>query len=147
MAPYRFQQEVSFMRSPKVFLATLILVGLCAGMAIAAEQAAEKAKVVSSQEVAVFSIPNLMEGTTLKSLAQALGKKPGIVSAQVDAEKGTFNVTFDSKQTNPDEILKSVVAISKDAKLVSVSTADGKAPMGPGCGRCPSAKSCPKAKS
>jgi copper chaperone CopZ len=124
----------------------LLLFVLCAGVALATDSPPVKSKAVTSNEVAVFSVPNLMEGTTLKALAQALTKMPGIVSAQVDAEKGTFNVTFDPKKTNPDEVLKVVTSISKDAKLVEVVPANAKAAAGPDCGKCPSARSCPKSK-
>jgi copper chaperone CopZ len=134
------------MRSSKNFAAFLILSVLCAGIALAADSAPQKVKAPPAQEVAIFSVPNLMEGSTLKSLAQALSKKPGISSAQVDAEKGTFNVTFDPQKSSPDEILKIVSSISKDAKLVAVAPADGKAALGPDCGKCPSARSCSKAK-
>lgn len=134
------------MRQSKIFAVALVLVALCAGAALAADTPAQKAKDGPAQELAIFSVPNLMEGTTLKSLAQALAKQPGIVSAQVDAEKGTFNVTFEPGKTGPDEILKVISSISKDAKLLAVAPADGKAALGSDCGKCPSARSCSKAK-
>ncbi len=134
------------MRNPMTLPAVLVFLSLCAGIALAGDTATQKVKAAPAQEVAIFSVPNLMEGATLKSLAQALGKKAGIASAQVDAEKGTFNVTFDPQKTSPDEILKVVSSISRDAKLVAVAPADGKAALGADCGKCPSAKGCSKAK-
>lgn len=134
------------MRSPKTLVAALGLLALCAGIALAGDAPAQTAKSGPALEVATFAVPNLMEGTTLKSLAQALAKKPGIASAQVDAEKATFEVTFEPQKTNPDEILKIVTAVSKEAKLVSVAPAEGAAAHGSDCGKCPSARSCSKAK-
>jgi copper chaperone CopZ len=134
------------MRNQRFYAAAMILLAICTIVALAAGSAPQKPKDAPAQEVAIFSVPKLMEGTTLKSLAQALAKKPGIVSAEVNAEKGTFNVTFDPKKTSPDEILKTVASISKDAKLVAVVPAEGGAAMGSDCGKCPSARSCPKAK-
>jgi len=45
--------------------------------------------------------------------------EPGIVAAQADKEKRTFNVTFDRHETNAEEILKVASTVSKEAKLVS----------------------------
>ena len=96
------------MRSLRASVAVLAFVLLSAGMAVGAEQGTEKATPAGPQEVAVFSVPKLAKGSVLKDLAKALAEKPGIVLAQMDPEKKTFNVTFDKQQTNPEEILKSV---------------------------------------
>lgn len=134
------------MRSLKTLAVAVCLFTLCAGIALAGEAPPQKEKAGPVLEVATFSVPNLMQGSTLKSLAQALAKKPGIASAQVDAEKESFEVTFEPQKTNPDEITRIVTAVSKEAKLVSVAPADGAAVPGSDCGKCPSARSCPKAK-
>jgi copper chaperone CopZ len=132
------------MRSLKASVAVLVLLLCSAGLALAGETTAEKSSPAGSQEVAVFSVPKLAKGSLLKDLANALADKPGIVLAQMDPEKKTFNVTFDKQQTNPEEILKAIGAVSKKAKLVGVVAAEGKS--GPGCGGCPSAKKCAGAK-
>ena len=132
------------MRSLRASLAVLVFFLFSAGLVLAGESATEKSSAAGPQEVAVFSVPKLAKGNVLKDLAKALADKPGIMLAQMDPEKKTFNVTFDKQQTNPEEILKSVNSVSKSAKLVSVAAADGKS--GPGSGGCPSAKKCAGAK-
>ena len=132
------------MRSLKASLAVLVFILFSAGLALAGEPATEKSSAAGSQEVAVFSVPKLAKGTVLKDLAKVLADQPGIMLAQMDPAKKTFNVTFDKQQTNPEEILKSISSVSKNAKLVSVAAADVKS--GPGCGGCPSAKKCAGAK-
>ncbi len=132
------------MRSLRASIAVLIFLALSAGLVLAGEPTTEKSSAAGPQEVAVFSVPKLAKGSVLKDLAKALADKPGVVLAQMDPEKKTFNVTFDKQQTNPEEILKSVNSVSKNAKLVGVAAADGKS--GPGCGGCPSAKKCAGAK-
>jgi len=58
------------------------------------------------------------------------------VLAQMDQVKKTFNVTFEKRQTNPEEILKAVKSVSKNAKLVGIAAADGKSGLGwGGCAR------------
>lgn len=133
------------MRRMKTSLALMLLIVFTLGTALAADPTPTKSSAPPAQETAVFSVPKLMEGTLLKDLAKALSAQPGVVAAQVDNAKGTFNVTFDPKKTNPDEILKTVASIAKDAKLVSVVPASGKA-ASDGCGKCPHAKSCAGAK-
>jgi copper chaperone CopZ len=132
------------MRSLRASVAVLVLFLFSAGSVLAGEPTAEKSSAAGPQEVAVYSVPRLAKGSVLKDLAKALADKPGIVLAQMDPVKKTFNVTFDKQQTNPEEILKSVNSVSKNAKLVGVAAADGKS--GPGCGGCPSAKKCAGAK-
>jgi hypothetical protein len=132
------------MRTLRASAAIFVFLLFSAGLALAGEPAAEKSSATGSQEVAVFSVPKLAKGSVLKDLAKALADKPGIVAAQMDPAKKTFNVTFDKQQTCAEEILKSVSTVSKNAKLVSVAAADGKS--GPGCGGCPSAKKCAGAK-
>jgi copper chaperone CopZ len=132
------------MRSLRASIAVSVFLALFAGLALAGEAATEKSSVVGPQEVAVFSVPKLAKGSVLKDLAKVLADQPGIVLAQMDPAKKTFNVTFDKQQTNPEEILKSINSVSKNAKLVGVGAADGKS--GPGCGGCPSAKKCAGAK-
>jgi hypothetical protein len=132
------------MRSLRASAAVFVLLLFSAGLAIAGEPGTEKSSPSGPQEVAVFAVPKLAKGSVLKDLAKALADQPGIVLAQMDPEKKTFNVTFDKQQTNPEEILKSVSSVSKKAKLVGVTAADGK--QGPGCGGCPSAKKCAGAK-
>ena len=132
------------MRSLRASLAVLVFLLFSAGLVLAGEPATEKSSAAGPQEVAVFSVPKLAKGNVLKDLAKVLADKPGIILAQMDPEKKTFNVTFDKQQTNPEEILKSINSVSKNAKLVGVTAADGKS--GPGCGGCPSAKKCAGAK-
>jgi hypothetical protein len=132
------------MRSLRASVAVLVFLLLSAGLVLAGEPATEKPSAAVPQEVAVFSVPRLAKASVLKDLAKALADKPGIVLAQMDPAKKTFNVTFDKQQTCAEEILKSVSTVSKNAKLVSVAAADGKS--GPGCGGCPSAKKCAGAK-
>jgi hypothetical protein len=134
------------MRSLRAFLAVLVLLLSTAGAALAADKCAEhqKAGAAGPHEVAVFSIPKLEKASVIKQLAKALADKPGILQAQRDPEKKTFNVIFDKEQTSPDQILESVSAVSKEAKLVDVRAADGKDLSK--CGGCPSAKKCPSAK-
>ncbi len=132
------------MRSLRASVAVLVFLLFSAGLALAAEQATEQSNAAGPQEVAVFSVPKLAKGNVLQELAKVLADKPGIVLAEMDAGKKTFNVTFDNRHTNPEEILKSVSTVSKKAKLVGVMAADGKG--GAGCGGCPSAKKCAGAK-
>jgi hypothetical protein len=132
------------MRSLRASLAVLVFLLFSAGLALAGDSATEKSNPAGPQEMAVFSVPKLAKGNVLKDLAKVLADKPGIVLAQMDPEKKMFNVTFDKQQTNPEEILKSINSVSKNAKLVGVAAADGKS--GPGCGGCPSAKKCAGAK-
>jgi len=132
------------MRSLRASLAVFVFLLFSAGLVLAGELATEKSNAAGSQEMAVFSVPKLAKGNVLKDLAKALADKPGIVLAQMDPEKKMFNVTFDKQQTNPEEILKSINSVSKNAKLVGVAASDGKS--GPGCGGCPSAKKCAGAK-
>jgi len=132
------------MRSLRASIAVLVFLFFSAGLVLAGEPTSEKSSAAGPQEVAIFSVPKLEKGSVLKDLAKALADKPGIMLAQMDPEKKTFNVTFDKQQTNPEEILKSVSSVSKNAKLVGVAAADGKS--GPGCGGCPSAKKCAGAK-
>ena len=132
------------MRSLRASIAVLVFLLFSAALALAGELATEKSNAAGPQEVAVFSVPKLAKANVLKDLAKALADKPGIVLAQMDPAKKTFNVTFDKQQTNPEEILKSVNSVSKNAKLVGVTSADGK--LGPGCGACPSARKCAGAK-
>lgn len=129
----------------KMSLAALLLLTICAGVGSAADPTPAKSNAAPAQETAIYSVPKLMEGTLLKDLAKALSDQPGVVRAQIDSGKGTFNVTFEPKKTNPDEILKTITGISKDAKLVSVGPADPKA-ASQDCGKCPSAKTCAGAK-
>lgn len=132
------------MRNLKASVAVLVFLMFSAGLVLAAEPATEKPGAAGPEEVAVFSVPKLAKGSVLKDLAKILAAKPGIVLAQMDPTKKTFNVTFDKQQTNPEEILKSINSVSKNAKLVSVAAADAKS--GVGCGGCPSAKKCAGAK-
>ena len=134
------------MRALKAFPLALVVLVLASSGVLAAGTVPAKAKAAAAQEVAVYDVPKLMEGVTLKSLAQALAKKPGIVAAQVDKETTTFNVTFDPKQTNPDQILTAIATVSKDAKLVKVMPASATATSKDNCGKCPHAKSCAGAK-
>ena len=108
--------------------------------------AGETAKAAPAQETAVYAVPGIEKGTTIKDLSKAIGEKPGIVSAQADKEKGVFKVTFDKSKTNPQEILKALTAVTADIKLDSVSPADPKAASKHDCGKCPSKKSCGKSK-
>jgi hypothetical protein len=130
------------MRALKASLATLLLLAVCTGIALAADPNPEPA---AGPETAVFSVPKLLKGALLKDLAVALADNPGVLAAQADSAQKTFNVTFDRQRTNPDEILKAVSGVSKKAKLVAVASATGAA-KGPGCGGCPSAKKCAGAK-
>ena len=132
------------MRNLRASVAGLVFLLFSAGLVLAGEPTTEKSSAAGPQEVAVFSVPRLAKGSLLKDMAKVLADKPGIALAQMDPEKKTFNVTFDKQQTNPEEILKSVTSVSKNAKLVGVMAADGKS--GPGCGGCPSAKKCAGAK-
>jgi copper chaperone CopZ len=128
------------MHGSKTSIAVLLLLTLVAGAAVAAEAPKGQA----AREIALFSVPKLMEGTTLQDLAGALAKEPGIVSAQADTAKDSFKVTFETKKTDPDKILETVKSVANDAKLVAVMPADGK-PSGKDCGKCPRSKSCPGA--
>ena len=131
------------MRTLKASLATLLLLVVCTGIALAADRS--PATTAAGPETAVFSVPKLLKGALLKDLAVALADNPGVLAAQADSAQKTFNVTFDRQRTNPDEILKAVSAVSKKAKLVAVAPATGGA-KGPGCGGCPSARKCAGAK-
>jgi copper chaperone CopZ len=134
------------MRILKASVATLALLAVCAGVVLAAEAAPRKSSAPATQEVAVFSVPMLMEGTVLKDLVKAVADKPGILSAQADSAKSTLSVTFETKKTKPDRILKALNSVSKDAKLVAVAPADARAAGKHDCGKCPLAKGCPGTK-
>jgi hypothetical protein len=128
------------MRALKASLATLVLLALCTGIALAAEPTPG-----AGPDVAVFSVPKLLKGSLLKDLAVALAGDPGVMAAEADSAQKTFNVTFDRQQTNPEALLKAVSGVAKKAKLVSVAPAMGSAKAA-GCGGCPSAKKCAGAK-
>lgn len=112
--------------------------------------AGEKAPAVSSKpagETAVYTIPGLLEGSMLKDLAKTLAGKPGIMIAQLDPQAKTFNVTFDPKQTNPQQILETLKTVAKDARFDKVIAAQGTTGgPAPDCGKCPHSKSCAGAK-
>ena len=127
------------MRIPKPLGAGLSLLVLASGIAVAAEKAARP------HDVAVFAVPDLAKGGTLKGLAKALAGQPGSVKAKADKKAGTFNVTFDREATNPERVQAAVKSVSRDAALVSVGPADPKAAKDKGCGGCPRAQSCPGA--
>jgi hypothetical protein len=131
------------MRALKASLATLLLLAVCTGIALAADP---NPAPVAGPETAVFAVPKLMKGTLLKDLAVALAENPGVLAAQADSTQKRFHVTFDRQRTSPDEILKAVTGVSKKAKLVTVAPAMG-GMKGPGCGGCPSAKKCAASKS
>jgi copper chaperone CopZ len=142
------------MRRLNISFAILLLLTACAGFASAADQAPEKSSAATPSkseaapatlEMAVYSVPKLMEGTLLRDVAKALSQHVGVTSAQADPEKGNLNVTFEPKKTNPDEILKTINGVAKDAKFVSVAPADPKA-ASHDCGKCPHASSCAGAK-
>jgi copper chaperone CopZ len=134
------------MRNPKAFVTILILAGLVAGAAGAAEKAPASQSSAAAQEVAAFSVPQLDKGEVVKALAKALADEPGVVRAKADKKKQTFNVTFDKRTTGPDRILVAVRTVSKEAKLVAVTPAGAKPKDAGDCGNCPRAKSCPSAK-
>lgn len=127
-----------------VMLLLILAVCLTAG-AIAGEAEKSKSEEKAAQEMAIFQVPKLMEGTLLRDLVKSLAAHPGIVLAQVDKEAGSFNVTFEPKKTNPDAILKALSGVAKEIRLEKVVAADGKA-ASHDCGKCPQAKSCPGAK-
>ncbi|TFG88097.1 MAG: hypothetical protein E4H17_02895, partial [Gemmatimonadales bacterium] len=82
------------MRSLRASVAVLVFLLLSAGLVLAGEPATGKSSAAGPQEVAVFSVPRLAKGSVLKDLAKALAGEPGIVLAQLDPAKKTFNVTF-----------------------------------------------------
>lgn len=125
------------MRILKPFVAVLFLLAVAPGTVVAAEKAARP------HDVAVFSVPDLARGGTLKELAKALADQPGIVKAKADKKAGTFKVTFDRQATNPERVQQAVGSVSPNATLVSVGPADPKAAGEKGCGGCPRAQSCP----
>lgn len=133
------------MLGPRSCTAALLFIVLFAGAALAGQPVADAPKAQHAQEVALFSVPGLAQGRTLEQLAGALAKESGVVSAQADSTKDSFKVTFDTKQTNPDKILKVVATVSKDAKLVAVKPADPKA-AAKDCGKCPHSQKCAGAK-
>jgi copper chaperone CopZ len=133
------------MRRLNVAWVLAFLLVVCVGGVLAAGTASTPSNAAPALETAIFSVPNLMEGTLLRDLAKALSTQEGVQAAQADSEKGTFNVTFEPKKTSPDAIQKTIVSVAKDAKLLSVGPASAKSAHD-GCGKCPSAKSCPGAK-
>jgi hypothetical protein len=131
------------MRNVK-WIALVLVIGLAAHAALAQTPPAEPKKDAPA-EIAAYSVPKIEEGTVVKDLGQALAETPGIVSATPDKEKGQLKVTFEPAKTNPEVILKALVAVNADVKLVGVAAADGKAAKHD-CGKCPMAKSCAKEK-
>lgn len=138
------------MRRLKTLFAVLLILTACAGLAAAADKAPEKSSATTPSksetapaalEMAVYAVPKLMEGTLLRDVAKALSRHAGVTAAQADPEKGNLNVTFEPSKTNPDQILKTISGIAKDAKFVSVVPADPRA-ASHDCGKCPHAKSC-----
>jgi len=123
----------------------LALVVLLAGIA-AAQDASKYEAAPASPETAVFAVPKLTEGSTLKDLGKALAKLPGITAARAETEGGIFKVTFEPKKTSPDALLKAIRKVSKEATLVSIGPADAKAAAGHDCGKCPHAQKCEDAK-
>jgi len=134
------------MRLSRVVAVLMLFILCAAGVAAAADEAKSASKVPADREVAVYAVPKLMEGTVLKDLAKALADAPGVLLAQVDKEKGTFNVTFETKKTDPEALLKTIQTVSKDATLEAITAADGKSPAGKDCGKCPHSKACPSTK-
>ncbi len=134
------------MRYLKTFVATLTVLAMCAGGALAAQPATEGPNAAGIQQDAIFSVPKLARGGVLKNLAKALADHPGIVVAQADSARQNFVVTFDKHRTSPDQILKVVSSVSKEARLVSVAPTDPKAAAAHDCGKCPQARTCPSMK-
>lgn len=133
------------MRGSRSSTAALLLLVLFTGAAFAAQTVADTPKTQPAHELALFSVPKLLEGTTLTDLAGALAKESGVVSAQADSAKDSFKVTFETKTTDPNRLLKAVTSVAKDAKLVAVMPAGAKA-AAKDCGNCPHAKGCAGAK-
>jgi copper chaperone CopZ len=103
------------------------------------EQAKENAK--PSQEMAIYSVPNIEDAKVVADLGKALAKQKGVLAAQADVEAKTFNVTFEPGKLNPDKILKVLHKVSKEIKFEKIVAAGGTA-AGHDCGKCPNAKSC-----
>ena len=128
----------------KNLIAVIALAALFALTAIAAENPPAPAADAKSpvQETAVYSVPDLAKGTLVKDLSKAIAAKPGIVSAQAEAGKNQFMVTFENGKTNPDEILKTLRSVSPETKFEKVAPADPKAASKHDCGKCPSKSKC-----
>jgi hypothetical protein len=142
------QQEVSEIMSHIIMrsaVGLLVVVSLGLGLpgnGLAAQPVQPAAPTV---EIASYAIPGLSAGSLVKSLVGALSDKPGIVSAKADKKKARFRVTFEPGKTNPQEILKLIVVVAKEAKFEAVTAADGAVRAGGhDCSKCPLSKTCGK---
>jgi hypothetical protein len=128
----------------KTLIAAFALIALCALSLVAAENPPAPAADAKAavQETAVYSVPDLGKGSLVKDLSKAIAVKPGVVSAQADAAKNQFMVTFENGKTNPEEILKTLRGVSPETKFEKVAPVDPKATAKHDCGKCPSKSKC-----
>jgi len=93
-------------------------------------------------ETAVYAVPHLTEGSTVKDLAGALSGIKGVVAAKPDSAGAKFLVTFSPDKTAPDALTAAVTKVAPEAKFEGVKAADGKAADQSACGKCPSKATC-----
>ena len=131
--------------STRILIAATVICAVFFGAAVAVAEETSAEKKAPASETAAFAITNLADAKIVKALAKALSDKPGIISSGADKEKKLFTVTFEPGKTNAQEILKTLTAVAKDAKLEGAAAATEK-PAGHDCGKCPKVKTCDKKK-
>jgi len=94
--------------------------------------------------VAVYSVPDLSQDVAVK-IASVLNENKGIMGAKPDLENKQMSVVFKTELTNQDAVTKALVEVSPQTTFVSVRAAEEKDIKD--CSKCPSRKTCQKAKS
>jgi len=129
-----------------VVLSTLVLAAtpvLAGDGCPSAKAAAESPSVQSVHETAIFSVPQVADEATVKSLTMALAKQEGVISAKANSEGGTFQITFVTGKTNAETLAKAVAEVAPESKLEKVEPATV---AKHDCSKCPSKASCSKTK-
>ena len=133
------------MRSLKAFVAVLFLVALAAGAAAAAaEKTAGPGRGRRTGGGRLLGPP--AEGRRPQGPGEGAGRPARDRPREGRQEEQDLPGHVRRRQTSPEEILRAVNTVSKEATLVAVTPADPKAAGGAGCGGCPQAKSPPGSK-
>lgn len=134
----------------KNLIVLVVVIVVCAGSPLMAQAPAARPSaptaVAADPEMALFAVPDLDKAKAVRKISRTLSGKPGILGAKVDRAKGVFKVTFEPGKTNPQEILKQIVAVAPGATFQAVTAPDGKPAAKGACGACPNRAKCGGAK-
>ncbi|MBN2385259.1 hypothetical protein JXQ70_20480 [bacterium] len=147
----QFFKEIALMKRLTVVVLALFVLSSSSLIALADEPdtqspqaTCQKAETPVEAQVAVYAVPNLTEEVVTK-LVDILKENKGIAKARPDFEKKQLIVVFDQKLTDQTKIKESLVIAVPETTLESVRKADEK-DLKHDCGKCPSKKTCSKAK-